>query len=45
MKQIVASRRKILQGFGGLTLYLGLASPAILTSRKSLAQKPVTPAF
>lgn len=43
MKQTVASRRKILQGFGGLTLYFGLASPAILTSRKSLAQKPATP--
>jgi protocatechuate 3,4-dioxygenase beta subunit len=41
--KILTSRREVLQSAGRLTLYMGLASPAILTSRKSLAQQPVTP--
>lgn len=36
-------RRQLLQSFGGLTLYFGLGSAAVFTSRKSAAQVPLTP--
>lgn len=43
MQTITSHRRTILKSFGGLTLYYGLGAAAILTSRKSLAQIPLTP--
>lgn len=36
-------RRNALQNFAKLTLYFGLGSAAVLTSRKSIAQLPPTP--
>ena len=43
MHKLVSARRKALQAFGGLTLYGGLLSPSLLTSRKALAQQAATP--
>ena len=44
MSHISPLRRKTIQACGGLILYPSLASAAILTSRKALAQQPKTPA-
>ena len=38
-----AQRRRALQNFVNYTLYFGLGSAAVLTSRKSQAQVPLTP--
>lgn len=37
------SRRKLLIALGGLTLYVGVASASILTTRKARAQQATTP--
>ena len=38
-----SQRRRALQHFAKYTLYFGLGSAAVLTSRKSHAQAPITP--
>ena len=43
MQEDIISRRHILQGYGRLAISFGLIAPAIVTSRKSLAQQSANP--